>query len=59
MTYQDLFWSDEFFLKARFIANICQNFNWEPLLGSMVFFLVPFFFLVLFGHMNRDVSFLS
>ena len=41
------------FLKARFIAKICQNFNWEPLLDSMVFFLV------LFGHMNRDVSFVS
>ena len=46
------------FFKARFIAQICQNFNCEPLLGSMVFFLVPFF-LVLFGHMNRDVSFVS
>ena len=46
------------FFKARFTAKICQNFNWEPLLDSMAFFLVPFF-LVLFGHMNRDVSFLS
>ena len=33
--------------------------RWRTLLDSMAFFLVPFFFPVLFGHMNRDVSFVS
>ena len=39
-----------FFFKARFIATICQNFNREPLLDSMVFFLVPFFSSSVWSH---------
>ena len=38
------------FFKAHFISKICQNFNWEPLLDSMIFFLVPFFFSSVWSH---------